>query len=178
MVSSNRGLPQSLPIYYNKRDRKVDLSFPFCKAVFMTIPVNTVAQTKWKLWAGKILIAVVVFLNLQAAVYFLLRPGDYAPGFELSGIAGNAMIEGMGLLFVMWNIPYLFALVNPVKYRISLIEALSMQTIGVIGESTLRCLLPTGHAVLTASVNRFILFDAGDLLLLLIAWLLTRKLTK
>jgi hypothetical protein len=138
--------------------------------------VNSLAQTKWKLWVGKVLIAGVVFLNLQAAVYFLLRPGDYAPGFELSGVAGDAMIQGVGLLFVMWNIPYLIALVNPVKYRVSLIEAICMQAIGVIGETSLRCLLPTGHTVLSTSVSRFILFDGADLLLLLLAWVFTWKL--
>lgn len=138
--------------------------------------VNSGIRPDWKLWTGKILIAIVVFLNLQAAVYFLLRPADYASGFELSGAAGNAMIQGMGLLFVMWNIPYLVALVNPVKHRLSLIEALCMQTIGVVGETTLRCLLPAGHTVLTASASRFILFDTADLLLLVLAWVLTRKL--
>jgi hypothetical protein len=131
---------------------------------------------QWKLWVGKLLIAVVVFLNLQAAVYFLLRPVDYAAGFELGGVAGNAMIQGTGLLFIMWNIPYLFALVNPLKYRTSLIQAVVMQTIGVAGETILCSLLPAGHQVLTGSVTRFILFDAGDLLLLLIAWALTQRL--
>lgn len=139
-------------------------------------PVNSDTQPKWKLWAGKILIAVVVFLNLQAAVYFLLQPGDYAPGFELSGVAGNAMIQGIGLLFIMWNVPYIVALVNPVKHRLSLIEAICMQTIGVLGETTLRYLLPANHAMLSASVSRFMLFDAGDLLLLLLAWIITRRL--
>jgi hypothetical protein len=138
--------------------------------------INSDAQPKWKLWAGKILIAIVVFLNLQAAVYFLLRPNDYASGFELSGVAGNAMIQGIGLLFIMWNVPYAVALVNPVKHRLSLIEAICMQTIGVVGETTLRYLLPTNHAVLSASVSRFILFDTADLLLLLLAWIITRNL--
>jgi len=138
--------------------------------------INSGIQASWKLWTGKILIAIVVFLNLQAAVYFLLRPVDYAPGFELSGAAGNAMIQGMGLLFVMWNIPYLVALLNPVKHRLSLTEALCMQAIGVVGETTLRCLLPAGHTILTASVSRFILFDTADLLLLVFAWVLTQKL--
>ncbi|MHC1739522.1 MAG: hypothetical protein AB9897_00240 [Anaerolineaceae bacterium] len=127
------------------------------------------------LWLGRFFIAVVVFLNLQAATYFLFRPGDFSPSFELSGIAGNAMIQGIGLLFVMWNIPYIVAMIHPLKYRVSLIEAICMQTIGVVGESTLWCLLPIGHAVLKSSVSRFILFDAADLLLLLIGWALTRK---
>jgi hypothetical protein len=140
---------------------------------FTTTPLTT--RPRLKLWIGRFFIAVVLFLNLQAAVFFLLRPGDYAPGFELNGAAGNSMIQGMGLLFIMWNVPYLVALIHPVKYHVSLIEAILMQTIGVIGESSLTCLLPTGHAILSASAGRFILFDAGDLVLLLLAWIITRS---
>ena len=130
------------------------------------------------LWIGRFFIAVVVFLNLQAALFFLLRPADYAPGFELSGAAGSAMIQGMGLLFVMWNVPYIVALLHPVRHRVSLVEALVMQTIGVLGETTLRCLLPAGHLLLTSTVSRFMLFDAADLLFLLLAWMFTRRLSR
>ena len=136
------------------------------------------SKERTALWIGRFFIAVVLFLNLQAAVLFLLHPADYAPGFELNGAAGNAMIQGMGLLFVMWNVPYLVALLHPVKHRLSLIEALIMQTIGVAGETTLWCLLPSGHAILAGSVTRFVLFDASDLLLLLLAWLFTRRLSQ
>ena len=136
----------------------------------------TLKNKNRKLWLGRALIAVVLFLNLQAAVLFLIHPADYASGFELTGVPGSSMIQGMGLLFIMWNVPYLVALLHPVKHRLSLIEALIMQSIGVIGESSLKCLLPAGHLILSASVNRFILFDAADLVLLLLAWMLTRSL--
>lgn len=134
------------------------------------------SSAKLKLWLGRLLIAIVVFLNLQAAVLFLVRPADYAPGFELNGAAGNAMIQAMGLLFLMWNVPYIVALSQPVKRRTSLLEAILMQFIGVAGETLLWHWLPAGHPVVDASVIRFILFDAGDLLLLICAWLLTRRL--
>jgi hypothetical protein len=144
----------------------------------MTGPLATVSLSNKnrKLWLGRVLIAVVLFLNLHAAVLFLIHPADYASGFELSGVPGSSMVQGMGLLFIMWNIPYLVALLHPVRHRLSLIEALIMQSIGVIGESSLKYLLPAGHLILSASVNRFILFDAADLVLLLLAWMLTRSL--
>jgi len=144
----------------------------------MPTPLEKQPKAKIYFWIGKFFIAIVVFLNLQAAMLFLLRPNDYAPGFELSSAAGNAMIQGMGLLFVMWNVPYVVALVNPVKHRLSLIEALVMQTIGVVGETTLWCLLPSGHTILAGSVTRFMLFDAADLLFLIFAWLFTRRLAQ
>ena len=42
-----------------------------------------------------------------------------------------------------------------------------MQAIGLIGETVLLVLLPTGHATLNSTVQRFILFDGIGLLLLL-----------
>jgi hypothetical protein len=126
-------------------------------------------------WVSKGLIAIVVFLNLQAAALFMLQPENYAPGFELGGAAGNAMIQGVGLLFLMWNIPYLVALSDPIRHRVSLLEAIAMQAIGVIGETILWCQLPAGHVMLNSSVTRFILFDAGDLLLLLLSWGISQR---
>ena len=77
------------------------------------------------------------------------------------------MIQGMGLLFVMWNIPYLVALIHPLKRLISLVEAGIMQAIGVIGETFLLWKLPDSHPILEQSVRRFILFDGCGLVLLI-----------
>lgn len=129
------------------------------------------------LWLSRLLIGIVTFLNLQAAFLFLFFPQNYAPGFELTGTVGNSMIQGMGLLFLMWNIPYIFALLQPVRNRRSLIEAILMQMIGAAGETLLLINLPGEHLLIKESVMRFILFDSSGLLLLLIAWIITRKKT-
>lgn len=118
---------------------------------------------------ARILIGIVTLLNLQAAAYFLFSPSVYAAGFELTGEPGNAMIQGMGLLFLMWNIPYLVALIDPVRYFVSLIEAVVMQAIGVFGETALLLVLKGNHAQIQASVLRFILFDGAGLVFLLLA---------
>ncbi|MDO9122661.1 MAG: hypothetical protein Q7U31_12790 [Anaerolineaceae bacterium] len=121
---------------------------------------------------ARVLIGIVTFFNLQCAFFFLFRPADFAPGFELTGVPGAAIIQGMGLLFVMWNVPYLFALVNPLKYTVSLIEAVIMQAVGMFGETILLLLLKGEHPLIKASVLRFIVFDGAGLVLLLIALLL------
>ncbi len=79
------------------------------------------------------------------------------------------MIQGLGLLFLMWNIPYVVAVINPQKYVVSLIEAVIMQAIGVIGESILLMAIPLKYALLHTSVTRFIVFDGSGLILLIIA---------
>ena len=120
------------------------------------------------------LIGLVILWNLQAALVFLLWPERFITTFELQGAVGAAMLRGLGVLFVMWNVPYLVALWHPVRHRISLYEALAMQTIGLLGETVIYLTLPAIHLALRASVLRFIAFDALGLGLLLIAVWITR----
>ena len=129
-----------------------------------------------QLWTARILIGLVFFFNVQCALAFLIVPQRYAPGFELSGPVGEGMVRGMGILFLMWNVPYAVALAHPIHRRVSLLEALAMQAIGLIGESLLLATLEPGHAILRGSVLRFILFDGAGLVALLLAWTLTDRL--
>lgn len=120
-----------------------------------------------RLWLARLLIGIVFFFNVQCAVVFLVAPQVYAPGFELAGASGEGMVRGMGILFLMWNVPYAVALWHPLKHRLSLVEAFLMQAIGVVGESLLLLGLEPGHEILRQSVARFILFDGLGLALLL-----------
>ena len=130
-----------------------------------------------RLWLSRLLIAYVLFVNVQSAVLFLLQPEVYAPGFELSGAAGAGMVRGMGLLFLMWNVPYAVALSHPLRRRVSLYEAIVMQAIGLFGETFLLLSLPPEHLTLVTSVGRFILFDGIGLAALVVALFLTLNLT-
>ncbi len=117
----------------------------------------------------------VILFNLQAAAVFLLWPARFTPGFELEGAVGGAMLRGLGVLFVMWNVPYAVALWHPVRHRISLYESLAMQTIGLVGESLIYLSLSAIHDLLQASILRFIGFDALGLVLLAVAAWITRR---
>ena len=120
-------------------------------------------------WTARVLIGLVLLDNFQAAVIFLLFPSRMSPGFDLTGVAGNAAIQGIGLLFLMWCVPYFIATLDPRRHKASFIESIAMQTIALVGESILLALLPTRLPVLTASVQRFISFDGLGLLFLLVA---------
>jgi hypothetical protein len=125
-------------------------------------------------WLGRVLIGTVLFVNVQCALLFLLQPRVYVPGFGLEGGTGIVYVRGIGLLFLMWNVPYFVAVLDPMKYRVSLYEATVMQAIGLVGE-TLLLSLPVGHQALHNTVRRFILFDAVGLVLLLLAVWVTRE---
>ncbi len=128
-----------------------------------------------RLWAARLLIAIVAGWNLECAAVFLLNPGRFAPGFELGGVPGEAAVRGIAILFIMWNIPYLVALWQPRRQRVSLWEALAMQVVGVIGESLLLWGIPAGYPILREALVRFVGFDAAGVALLVGALLLARK---
>ncbi len=128
-----------------------------------------------RLWGARLCIGVVLVANVQCALAFWLMPQAYAPAYELSGVTGEAALRGLGVLFLMWNVPYVVALWHPRRQRLSLWEAIAMQAIGVAGESLIGWSGPSGHPLLHTSLMRFILFDGAGLLLLLGALALTRS---
>jgi hypothetical protein len=123
---------------------------------------------------AKVMIAIVLVWNLQCALVFILNPAGHMGGFGLEGLAGAQMVRAMGLLFVMWNVPYAFALADPVRNRVSLIEAVVMQTIGLTGEMLILLLGGPYPPVIEAILMRFILFDGVGLILLIGALCLAR----
>jgi len=125
-----------------------------------------------RLWLARGCIAIVFFANVQCAVAFIASPDFFAPSYELTGAVGAFTIQAIGVLFLMWNVPYAVALWHPFKHRLSLWEAVAMQAIGVIGETILMVSLPEGHRELQSSMERFVLFDGTGLgLLLVAAWI-------
>jgi hypothetical protein len=124
---------------------------------------------------ARILIGAVLLMNLQAAAAFLLWPGRFIGSFELTGVVGEAALRGMAVLFLMWNVPYAVAFWNPLRYRISLYEAIAMQTIGLVGETIIFLTLPDIHIQARAAIWRFIIFDGVGLLVLIAAALLSKS---
>jgi hypothetical protein len=125
-------------------------------------------------WLARILVGLVLVINIQCAIAFLLDPGRYAPAYELIGIPGEAAIQGFGILFLMWNVPYAVAFFNPIHHRISLYEADIMQLIGLIGETLIYFGLPPGYLILNDSLLRFMIFDGLGLLVLLLATIIVK----
>lgn len=122
-------------------------------------------------WIARLLIGLVTAWNLQAALIFIVSPGEFVRAYELSGAAGEAALRGFGVLFLMWNVPYLFALKDPIRYQLALTFALLMQLIGLIGESYIFSTLGVDHQLLRSSILRFIAFDGAGLVLLGIAFM-------
>jgi branched-subunit amino acid transport protein len=132
-------------------------------------------STRYKINISRVLIGIVTFVNIQSAISFIINPNMFTPVFLLTGIIGQAVIQGFGVLFLMWNIPYIVALLDPYKYSTSLIEAVIMQLIGFVGELFILLNLPPEYRILRNSIIRFILFDGVGLGFLLIATTLVTR---
>lgn len=122
---------------------------------------------------ARLAVGVVFAWNVLCAGEFILRPELYAPGFELSGAIGRAVVQAFGILFLMWNATYPPVIAQPLRQRTLFLVILAQQTIGLLGESWLLLQMPLEHTVIRSSVLRFILFDGAGLLLMALSfWLL------
>lgn len=121
-------------------------------------------------WFARLVVGVVFGVNVWCALVFVLQPEPYLAGFELQGVAGTAMVRGMGILFLMWNVTYPPVLFDPRKFMALFAVLLVQQCIGVIGETWLWLNLPPGHTNLSAAGWRFIVSDGLGLVGLSIAY--------
>jgi hypothetical protein len=120
------------------------------------------------LWLARLALAVVFFFNVSCALVFIARPEVYAPGFEVSGVAGEALVRGMGVLFLMWNVTYPLTIWHPWRYRWLFLIVIVQQAIGLAGETWMLLTLPPGHTALTATGYRFVAFDGGGFMAMLV----------
>ena len=129
------------------------------------------------MWFARAAVLAVLIANMSAAIPYLLRPADYAAAYELTGVPGEVAVRGFGILFLMWAVPFIPAVWHPTRNRVAFVCVLAMQAIGLAGESLMLAGLPAGHAALRTTGLRFIAFDGAGLVLLLIAYRLSRVAT-
>jgi hypothetical protein len=131
-----------------------------------------------RLWAARIAVMLVLIANLTAAVPYVLNPNRNATAFELSGVAGAAMVRGIGILFLMWCVAYVPVIAHPDRHPAVFGVILVQQVIGLAGEAWIAASLLPGHDVLSATCLRFMVFDGVGLALLLLALTLVRQRSK
>jgi hypothetical protein len=124
---------------------------------------NKVDRRRLSLWSARVALGTVFFFNLTCALAFVARPAAYTYGFEVSGVAGEALVRGIGVLFLMWNVTYPLAIAHPWRYRWLFAIVIVQQAIGLAGETGMLLALPPGHDALAATGWRFVAFDGGGL---------------
>lgn len=129
---------------------------------------------KGRIWLARALIALVFLINVQCALQFILWPGAYTAAYQVEGASAEVMVRTVGICFLMWNATYPPIIAKPDRFRILFGVVIAQQTIGLVGESLLLATLQPGLEVLAGSILRFVVFDAAGLVLLIIAFILTR----
>ncbi|MGD8621301.1 MAG: hypothetical protein PVI81_03420 [Anaerolineales bacterium] len=126
------------------------------------------------IWFTRVSVAVVFAMNLSAALGYLFLPMRFASGYELQGEVGRIVVQGFGILYLMWNATYPLVIWNPVRHRIVFIIVLIQQLIALVGESLLIASVPAEFGALIRTGARFILFDGAGLLLMAAGFLMVR----
>jgi len=137
----------------------------------MNSPGNPRCSTLF-LWLARLALSLVFLVNLQCALAFLFSPDRYVGSFEVSGVGGRVLIQGLGIFILLWIVPYPAAIYHPRRHILSFAYTLVAQAIGTLAETILLLTLPSGHPALRAAGLRFILVDGIGLLLLLATFLL------
>ncbi len=114
-------------------------------------------------WVMRVAFLAVFVINVQCAVVFIVNPAAYAPAYELSGVAGEVAIRGLGVAFLMWNVTYPAFIVAPRRWPVLGWVILVQQVVGLVGESLILASLSAEHATLASSIQLFITFDAAGL---------------
>ena len=130
-------------------------------------PTPQIPQLTACTWIARIGFAIVFAINVQCALSFIFAPGSFTGAYELSGVAGNVAVQGLGVAFLMWNVPYAVYMAHPARFCVLGWVAIAQQAIGLLGESLILASIPAGHTVLADSILRFIAFDALGLVIML-----------
>lgn len=128
--------------------------------------------------AARIAFAIVLAWNLVCALQFVIAPQSFAAAYELSGVAGQAAVRGLGIAFLMWNATYPLFIIRPRKHPALGAIILAQQAIGLVGETFLLVGLPAGHEVLAASIQRFIAFDGAGLIIMAVTFIILQRVQK
>jgi len=128
------------------------------------------------IWFARIAVAIVFFLNVMCAVQFVTWPESYAPSYGLPPTPESyAMVAGLGVAFLMWNVTYPAVIASPTRFRALFVVVLCQQLIGLVGESWILWQLVgagLGGSLMAGGILRFIIFDAGGLVLMLAAFIM------
>ena len=133
-------------------------------------------------WLARAAVALVFAWNVLCALQFIFQPVEYAQGSGLAGTpTDQAVISGLGVAFLMWNVTYPLVIAQPSKHRTLFAVVLAQQAIGLVGESAILARLFTQGAdslAVVGSIQRFIAFDAAGLVIMGIAFVLLFRVEK
>ena len=133
-------------------------------------------------WLARIAVLIVFILNVMCAIQFIAEPMRYAAAYGLPATQDSAaMVAGLGVAFLMWNVTYPAVIFSPRRFRALYVVVLIQQLVGLIGESFIWWRLINaglGSGLMAAGIMRFVIFDAGGLVIMLAAFIVLAMATQ
>jgi hypothetical protein len=126
-------------------------------------------------WLARIAVLIVFILNVMCAIQFIADPMRNAAAYGLPATQESAaMVAGLGVAFLMWNVTYPAVICSPRRFRALYVVVLIQQLVGLVGESFIWWRLidaGLGSGLMAAGIMRFVVFDAGGLIIMLAAFI-------
>ncbi len=133
-------------------------------------------------WIARVAVLIVFLLNVSCALIFIAQPLQSAAAYGLAATEENgALVAGLGVAFLMWNVTYPLVILNPARHQSLFAVVLAQQLTGLLGESFILwrlCSAGLANGLMAHGIIRFIVFDGGGLVLMLVAFLLLRHALK
>lgn len=124
---------------------------------------------------ARVLYLAVFVSNMICIIAFIFDPESYTYSYQVTGAMGaKAAIQGLGVAFAMWNVTYPFFICNKKDNFTLGLVIIVQQVVGLIGELVIRAGLSEGCEILADSIDRFVYFDAGGLVLLIAGFVLLK----
>lgn len=127
---------------------------------------------------AKTLYLIVFISNMICIIAFLTDPEGYIYSYQVKGSLGAiAAIQGFGVAFAMWNVTYPFYIFSRKNNKTLGLVIIVQQVVGLIGELYIQSGLSSECEILYDSIERFVFFDAGGLVLLLVGFVIAKNVT-
>lgn len=143
----------------------------------MTTETNTDSAKRsgaWRLWVARIFIFAVFACNMQCVYSFMVHPEDAIAAYQLAGLGAEPVARSIGISFLLWNCTYPLPIFKPDRYRTIFGIVVFQQAIALLLEIWLLFTLGPEQQILANAIIKFIRFDAPGIVLLGLAFFLSR----
>ena len=128
----------------------------------------------WRLWVARIFIFAVFACNMQCVYSFTVHPEDAIAAYQLAGLGAEPVARSIGISFLLWNCTYPLPIFKPDRYRTIFGIVVFQQAIALLLEIWLLFTLGPEQQILANAIIKFIRFDAPGIVLLGLAFFLSR----
>lgn len=128
-----------------------------------------------RVWIARIIVLAVFICNMQCAYSFMFHPEDAIEAYQIAGAGAIPVTRSIGISFMLWNVTYPLVIWKPLRFRTLFIIVIIQQALALASEICLMFTLGPEMNLLFDAIFKFIRFDAPGLILMILAYAITRQ---